>query len=63
MISSIRRRLLHAKKPKQVVTVKRPAVPHLHLVNLRPEEKIIDKVLFDGAKPATQMVKTLTVAR
>ena len=33
---------------RNVVKVSRPPViPHLHLVNLKKEEKIIDKALFD----------------
>ena len=35
---------------RQTVTIKRPAVPHLHLVDLRKEEQMINKALFNESK-------------
>ena len=48
-------------KKRRVISIKRPVVPHLHLVNLRPEEALIDQILFKSSKtpPATLTTKTL----
>ena len=35
------------KGGRKVITIKRPVIPHLHIVDLRKEEKIVDKALFD----------------
>ena len=35
------------KGGRKVITIKRPVVPHLHFVDLRKEEKIVDKALFN----------------
>ena len=49
---------------RKVIQVSRPAVPHLHFVNLRQEEKMINKALFDADTDASrlknlQMIKTI----
>ena len=49
-------------KQRRAITINRPIIPHLHLVNLRPEEALIDKVLFKQSKtPPTCAQKTIFV--
>ena len=47
-------------KGRNTIMITRPAVPHLHLVNLRPQEKLINKVLFTKTEPDTD--KTVSEA-
>jgi len=54
------------KRAHRVINIKRPVVPHLHLVNLRPEEAMIDRVLFKAGKggktpPMAYTTKTIIV--
>ena len=35
---------------RRTIVINRPIIPHLHFVNLRPEEAMIDRVLFKENK-------------
>ena len=44
-LTSMRKKIMSSRR--HTVAISRPVVPHLHLVNLRPQEKLINKVLFN----------------
>ena len=48
-------------KKRRAITINRPVIPHLHLVNLRPEESLINRVLFHEKKTPQAQSKMILV--